>query len=258
MAALVVPREEAEGEEREDDRELEQRCQPDGGDHEPRDEREMHVARLLDRARDDAREGGHAEAERSRAGEEIERQEERLVHVHARFQARRGEEDRREDRGEEAVEGDEVQRPLGHLPLGARVLHDEEQDRRRGRHGDRRAERRHHRRVVERDEHGEDGAEGERILRERGGGERPVTLHPLQVHAPAEIEEDEPEREVDEDARPLDERIDAERGDERGDHEADDDVAQQARQAHRTRRLASEHAGDEQQPEEQRIAQREG
>ena len=69
-----------------------------------------------------------------------------------------------------------------------------------------------------------------RLSARPGGGERPVALHPLQVHAPAEVEEHQADREVDEDARLVEQRIEAHRLRERRQHEAHHDVADDARQ----------------------------
>ncbi len=258
VVARVVAREEAEGEEGEDHRELEHRCEPHGRDHDAGDQREVQVLGLVDAPRDDAREARHRAAQDERAEEEIRGMQQGRFHVHARLEVRGREEDRRDDRGEEAIQRDQVQRSLGDLAFGPGVLHDQHHHRGRGRHGDGRRDARLHRREVEDDQGREHRGEGEEALREARGGERPVALHPLQVHAPAEVEEHQPQGEIHEDARLVEEEVEADEPREGRHHESHRHVADDARQPHGARHLAAHHAGDQQHAEHQREAELQG
>ena len=141
-------------------------------------------------------------------------------------------------------------------PFGAQVLHGEQHHGGRGGHRDRRGDAPHCnggkskaiRVAITR-------SEGDEALGHARGRERPVALHPRQVHAAAEVEEHEAQGDVHEDARVLDQRGHAQGRGERRDGESDEHIADHARQPQAARDLSSEHAGHQQHAEKQRVAE---
>ena len=141
--------------------------------------------------------------------------------------------------------------PLRDLSLGLQLLRHQHDHRRGGRHAYRRGHGGMERADVEIPERVVDEPEREGALGHAGREEQPVPLQPREIEPQPELVEDEPEGDIDEDPRLVQELLVEQPQPARAEQHADQDVADDTRHPqHAAHQLAPDYAGDEQQAEE--------
>ena len=103
--------------------------------------------------------------------------------------------------GEHIVERRVIDRAIGQRPIGALRMDDQEQYRCSARCADSRGDRRLQHRHLQRDQHQKNQAERQRDLCDAAREQPAVTAQPLQVQPGAELEQDEPQRDVEQQTR---------------------------------------------------------
>ena len=152
---------------------------------------------------------------------------------------------------DDVVERDVPQRAARRRALGLELGGDQQHDGGRGRDADRRGNgglQRGHVEVAQQREH---RREGQHALGDTRGQEPAIVPRPFEVEAPAELEDDEAERDVGEDARVVEGILGEPAKNARPQDEPGDDVpGDRGQHARRRRHAAAEQAGEQQQAEQ--------